>query len=70
MEAGGRQRQGGRHRRVADRQDYLLDMNYAVLDSLYWNNGLITHTFAAPGAYRFCSGGCWDPPEFGIIYSH
>jgi hypothetical protein len=32
---------------------YLSDMNHAVLDSLYLNNGSVTHTFAAPGAYRF-----------------
>jgi plastocyanin len=49
---------------------WLLDMNYAVLDSLDSNNGSVTHRFSAPGAYRFCSGSCWDPPDFGIIYSH
>ena len=49
---------------------YLSAMNGAVLDSLYLNNGSVTHTFAAPGAYRFCSGGCWDPPDGGIIYIH
>jgi hypothetical protein len=49
---------------------YLFAMNGQVLDSLYLNNGSVTHTFAAPGAYRFCSGFCWDPPDGGIIYIH
>ena len=49
---------------------YLSDINDAVFDSLDWNNGSVTHRFAAPGVYRFCSGGCWDPPDGGVIYVH
>ncbi len=49
---------------------YLFDMNGLFLDSLYLNNGSVTHTFAAPGVYQFCSGGCWDPPDGGVIYVH
>src|SRR5690606_16979059 len=25
-------------------------------------------TFLEPGTFEFCTGGCWDPPDFGTIH--
>ena len=49
---------------------WLMNMDFTVLATLDSNNGPLTYRISTPGEYRFCSGSCWDPPEFGIIYSH
>jgi hypothetical protein len=49
---------------------YLLDKDYRGTASLDLTSGSATLKFVTPGAYRYCSGGCWDPRDFGIIYVH
>lgn len=29
-----------------------------------------SHTFDSPGDFHYCSGGCWDSPDWGIIHVH
>ena len=36
-------------------------------DEVTFTDGVGRRTFANPGTYTYCSGGCWDPPEFGTI---
>jgi hypothetical protein len=49
---------------------WIMDLNYGVRDTVLWKDGIAIYTVRTPGIFRFCSGSCWDPPEFGIIYSH
>lgn len=49
---------------------YLLDSGYTIVDSLDLSTGSATRTFLTPGEYRYCSGSCWDAPEFGVVYVH
>ncbi|MBA3338502.1 MAG: Ig-like domain-containing protein [Geodermatophilaceae bacterium] len=47
---------------------YLLDDKGYVVDSLDLRTGFATRKFMTAGAYRYCSAGCWDSPDFGIVY--
>ena len=47
---------------------WLLDANYGFLERLDMTGGVAKRTFEVPGKYRYCSGGCWDPPDFGVIH--
>lgn len=50
---------------------FLLDPEtYATLDSVDLIGGRGSRKFTTPGAVIFCSGGCWDPPDWGAIYVH
>jgi len=31
------------------------------------SSGSGTRRFETPGTVRYCSGGCWDPPDYGVI---
>jgi plastocyanin len=55
---------------VPHRMLYLLDAGYAAVDSLDLSTGSATLKLLTAGEYRYCSAGCWDPPDFGIIYVH
>jgi hypothetical protein len=55
---------------VAHEKVYLLDQDYREIGSLDLTTGSATLKLVTPGAYRYCSAGCWDPPDFGIIYVH
>lgn len=47
---------------------YFLSSDYmTTLDSLVLSSGSVTRKFSAVGEHRYCSGGCWDPPDFGLI---
>lgn len=46
---------------------WLMDENYGVLEKLDLAGGIAKRTFETAGTYRYCSGGCWDPPDFGVI---
>ena len=48
---------------------YLLTADtYAIVDSVELHGGVGLHKFTTPGVVPFCSGGCWDPPDFGVVY--
>jgi plastocyanin len=47
---------------------WLMDADYRHLDSLDLRRGSAPRTFDVAGTYRYCSGGCWDPPDFGVIH--
>ena len=49
---------------------YLMDERYAVVDSLDLSTGSATLKLPTAGEYRYCSAGCWDPPDHGIVYVH
>ncbi len=53
---------------VPHRMPYLLDKGYTVVDSLDLSTGSATLKLMTAGEYRYCSAGCWDPPDFGILY--
>jgi plastocyanin len=55
---------------VPHRMLYLLDKGYLVVDSLDLSTGSATLKMMTTGEYRYCSAGCWDPPDFGIVYVH
>jgi plastocyanin len=55
---------------VPHRMLYLLDTMYSVVDSLDLSAGSATREFPTAGEYRYCSAGCWDPPDFGVVYVH
>jgi plastocyanin len=55
---------------VPHRMLYLLDTEYSVMDSLDLSTGSTTRKFETAGEYRYCSAGCWDPPDFGVVYVH
>lgn len=46
---------------------YLMDANHAVVDSLDLSSGFAARRFDRPGVVRYCSGGCWDPPDWGVV---
>ena len=43
------------------------NQNSLDYDEVNFAGGVARRTFASPGTYTYCSGGCWDPPEFGTI---
>ena len=45
---------------------YLLDKGI----SLDLSTGSATLKLLTEGEYRYCSAGCWDPPDFGVVYVH
>jgi plastocyanin len=47
---------------------YLLNAESRIIDSLSLAGGTATRRFQTPGTYRYCTGGCWDAPEFGVIH--
>ncbi len=47
---------------------YLLDKDYTIVDSLDLSAGSVTKTFKVSGTFRYCSAGCWDPPDFGVVH--
>jgi hypothetical protein len=50
---------------------YLLTENYGYAgDSVDVRSGSGTHKFEKSGTVRYCTNGCWDPPDFGVIYVH
>lgn len=55
---------------VPQRMLYFMDEKYTVVDSLDLSTGSARREFPTPGEYRYCSAGCWDPPDGGIIYVH
>lgn len=55
---------------VPHRMLYLLDPQYTVVDSLDLSTGSATRKFETPGKYNYCSAGCWDPPDYGVVYVH
>lgn len=55
---------------VPQRWLWLLDKSYSVVDSLDLSTGSATRKLEIPGEYRYCSAGCWDPPDFGVVYVH
>jgi hypothetical protein len=52
---------------VRQRNIWLLDEQYAVVDSIPLVNGRAAMAIDRTRRVRFCSGGCWDPPDFGLI---
>lgn len=46
---------------------WLFDAGYQTLDSIQMINGVARRQFTEPGIVRYCSGACWDPPDYGII---
>ena len=49
---------------------WLMNMDFTVFDSLDLSNGPVSRSFPPRGPVRYCSGICWDPPDYGIIYIH
>lgn len=47
---------------------YLMDERYSVVDSVDVRTGSATRRFESAGLVRYCSGVCWDPPDWGVIY--
>ncbi len=57
---------------VPHRMLYLFDdkgKGHAV-DSLDLRTGFATRKFMTAGVYRYCSAGCWDRPDFGVVHVH
>ena len=55
---------------VPHRMLYLMDKGFAVVDSLDLSTGSATLKILTEGEYNYCSAGCWDSPDYGIIYVH
>lgn len=55
---------------VPHRMIYLMDRSYAIVDSLDLSTGSATLKMLTKGEYRYCSAGCWDPPDYGIVFVH
>lgn len=55
---------------IPHRMLYLLDKGYSIVDSLDLSSGSAALQLTTKGQHRYCSAGCWDPPDFGIIYVH
>lgn len=55
---------------VPHRWLYLLDKDWAAVDSLDLSTGSATLKPLTAGEYRYCSAACWDAPDFGIVYVH
>lgn len=49
---------------------YLMDSSYTITDSLDLRTGAATRKLLTPGILRYCSAGCWDPPDHGVVYVH
>lgn len=47
---------------------WFTDADYRVVDSLDLRGGSATRRFETPGTVRYCTGGCWDPQEWGVIH--
>ena len=47
---------------------YLMDADYTVIDSFDLPGGVGARRFDVVDTVRYCSGSCWDPPDFGVIY--
>ncbi len=49
--------------------DHSTDQMYSgISDSVSFSNGLASRRFDRVGDFSFCAGGCWDPPDFGVIH--
>lgn len=46
---------------------WLGDASYNYLETLDVTGGAASFRFTKPGTYNYCAGGCWDPPDFGVI---
>lgn len=46
---------------------WLMDASYRDLATLDISSGTASYRFITPGTYNYCSGGCWDPPDWGVI---
>ena len=46
----------------------LMDGQYRVVDSIDVKTGSGTRRFESRAFYRYCTGMCWDPPDWGVIY--
>lgn len=55
---------------VPHRMLYVYDRRTRSFDSLDLRAGFATRTFVTPGEYTFCSAGCFDPPDGGVVYVH
>jgi len=55
---------------VEHRMLYLFDKGYTVVDSLNLSSGSAALRLMTAGEYRYCSAGCWDPPDYGVVYVH
>lgn len=47
---------------------WLMDANYRVFAQLDLTSGVAKRRFETPGTYWYCAGGCWDPPDSGVIH--
>jgi hypothetical protein len=47
---------------------YLMDQRYSIVDSVDVRTGSATRRFDSRGFVSYCSGACWDPPDWGVIY--
>lgn len=47
---------------------WLMGDNHEIIEQLDLKSGIAEWTFATAGTYRYCSGGCWDPPDWGVIH--
>lgn len=49
--------------------DYVYVMDrFNNIDSVAVTNGSAKLRFESPGLYNYCSGSCWDPADWGVIY--
>lgn len=49
---------------------YLLKADFSVVDSVNLTDESPARRFNTRGVFRFCSGICWDPTDFGTILVH
>jgi len=49
---------------------WIMDKNYQTLERLPLRDGRATKKFETRGTFPYCSGGCWDPPDFGVVQVH
>ena len=49
-------------------QIYLMDERYSIVDSVDVRTGSATRRFESRGFVSYCSGYCWDPLDWGVIY--
>ena len=49
---------------------WLLDEQWRETATIDLTNGSATMRFDKAGIFRYCSGGCWDSPDFGVINVH
>ena len=47
---------------------YLMDEQYGIVDSVDVRTGSATRRFESGGLVTYCSGYCWDAPDWGVIY--